>query len=71
YLGSLVYQGSAAAQWIEGTLAPITPLAPGDQIVATASDSAGNTSQFTLNPVTLQSAEPLPDEIFEDRFEQD
>lgn len=71
YLGSLVYQGSTAAQWFDGTLAPITPLAPGDQIVATASDSAGNTSQFTLNPVTLQSAEPLPDEIFEDRFEQD
>ncbi len=71
YLGSLDYAGSTAAQWITGTLEPVTPVSIGEQIVATASDSDGNTSQFTLNPLTLEPEEPLPDELYHDRFEED
>ncbi len=54
YLGSVVYPASSAAQWISGSLQPVTPLSLGDEIVATASDSDGNTSQFTIEPVGIE-----------------
>lgn len=67
YLGTIDYTTPSA--WQTVTLATLAPLQPGDFIVGTATDSAGNTSEFTSQPVPVSLTEPPPDQIFSDRFE--
>ena len=66
FLGSDDYLGAEAGFWKTGTLTP-----PGQgggingTIIATATDSDGNTSQFTINGAAIVSE----DQIFSDRFQ--
>ena len=65
YLGFDLYQSAQAGSWKTGTLTPPT-LGEGIEgwIIATATDSAGNTSQFTIDGAFANQ-----DLLFRDRFQ--
>lgn len=65
FIGSLEYPETAAFEFRTGTIALPQNAPAGSWLVATATDSSGNTSQFTNEPVQLG----LPESIFSDRFE--
>jgi len=67
YLGSHVYEQGDAKTLVTGEIdfQSIGNVA-GFLMIATATDSAGNTSQFSDNGVLIQT----PDDLFQDRFEQ-
>jgi CSLREA domain-containing protein len=65
FLKTVVYPSAQAEQWVSGTLEPRVPVVPGGKLVATATDSQGNTSQFSPQSIPLG----LLDFIFWDRFQ--
>lgn len=66
FIDSVVYESADATAEVGGSLTPPAGLnIEGAWLVATATDTDGNTSQFSA-PVTLGA---LTDEIFQDRFE--
>jgi hypothetical protein len=65
FLGSDEYPVTSAGNYRTGTLTLPQTLPAGEGLVATATDAAGDTSQFTLEPVILE----FEDGLFEDRFE--
>ncbi len=66
FLGTSLYESFDATAEVGGSLTPPAGLSlAGGHLVATATDSDGNTSQFSA-PVSLSE---LPDELFRDRFE--
>jgi CSLREA domain-containing protein len=54
FLGSVVYPAAQAGVAASPSFIPAVPLAAGDEIVATATDTAGNTSEFSA-AATVQS----------------
>jgi hypothetical protein len=67
YLGSTTYPESSAQQFQTGSLAVPSGVTIDGYLAATATDSDGNTSQFTMEPIFLGATQ---DEVFHDRFEQ-
>ncbi len=54
YLGSITYEEADAQTEVLETLTPLSPVSAGDQVVATATDANGSTSEFSA-PVTATS----------------
>lgn len=65
YLGTHTYQAGDAMGFVVGTLTPPAGTPMFGNLTATATDAAGNTSQFTSVPVLLGEQQ---DSIFADRF---
>lgn len=65
YIGSETYPESAAFEFRSGTLSTSESVSGSTHLVATATDSSGNTSQFTHQPFPLV----VSDVLFSDRFE--
>lgn len=65
FIGTAQYEESAAMGWLDVELAIPEGLLVSGFLTATATDSDGNTSQFSLEPTELI----LPDRLFDDRFE--
>lgn len=68
FVGSESYPDTSAFEFVTGSLSIAPGAASGGYLIATATDSSGNTSQFSLDPVFLGT---LPDSIFQDRFESE
>jgi CSLREA domain-containing protein len=66
FIGSESYPDTSAFEFVSGSLSLDPGLASGGYLIATATDASGNTSQFSLDPIFLDT---LEDEMFSDRFE--
>ncbi len=65
FIGTGEYPATAAFEFRTGTIALPQSVPAGTWLVATATDSSGNTSQFSNQPIELE----LSDHVFKDRFE--